>query len=152
MCPPWQRDWPQPSHRETPYRDTWILGLLGWHLHLQLDGKARTSVPLSLKQYTCTYSIHLHLYNTPVPIQYTCTFTVHLHLYSTPASIQYTSIYTIHLHLYNTPPHIQYNCNYTIHLHINNTLHIVPHRKFDSIAGTSSAILPNFNYVGPREI
>ena len=32
------------------------------------------------------------------------------------------------------------------------TQHIVPHRKFDRIAGTSSATFPNFNYVAPREI
>ena len=30
--------------------------------------------------------------------------------------------------------------------------HIVPHRKFDRIGGTSSATFPNFNYVAPREI
>ena len=30
--------------------------------------------------------------------------------------------------------------------------HIVPHRKFDRIGGTSSANLPNFKYVAPREI
>ena len=30
--------------------------------------------------------------------------------------------------------------------------HIVPHRKFDRISGTSSATFPNFNYVAPREI
>ena len=30
--------------------------------------------------------------------------------------------------------------------------HIVPHRKFDMIGGTSSATFPNFRYVGPREI
>ena len=31
-------------------------------------------------------------------------------------------------------------------------LHIVPHRKFDRIAGTSTATFPNFNYGAPREI
>ena len=30
--------------------------------------------------------------------------------------------------------------------------HIVPHRKFDSIGGTSSATFPNFKYVAPSEI
>ena len=30
--------------------------------------------------------------------------------------------------------------------------HIVPHRKFDRIGGTSSATFLNFNYVAPREI
>ena len=30
--------------------------------------------------------------------------------------------------------------------------HIVPHRKFDRIGGTSSATFPNFKYVAPREI
>ena len=30
--------------------------------------------------------------------------------------------------------------------------HIVPHRKFDRIGGTSSATFPNFTYVAPREI
>ena len=29
-------------------------------------------------------------------------------------------------------------------------LHIVPHRKFDRIGGTSSATFPNFRYVAPR--
>ena len=32
------------------------------------------------------------------------------------------------------------------------TFHIVPHRKFDRIGGTSSAPFPNFRYVAPREI
>ena len=30
--------------------------------------------------------------------------------------------------------------------------HIVPHRKFDRIGGTSSATFPNFKYVTPSEI
>ena len=30
--------------------------------------------------------------------------------------------------------------------------HIVPHRKFNRIGGTSSANFPNFKYVAPREI
>ena len=30
--------------------------------------------------------------------------------------------------------------------------HIVPHRKFDRIDGTSSATFPNFKYVAPSEI
>ena len=30
--------------------------------------------------------------------------------------------------------------------------HIVPHKKFDRIGGTSSATFPNFKYVAPREI
>ena len=30
--------------------------------------------------------------------------------------------------------------------------HIVPHRRFDRIGGTSSATFPNFNYFAPREI
>ena len=29
-------------------------------------------------------------------------------------------------------------------------VHIVPHGKFDRIAGTLSATFPNFNYVAPR--
>ena len=33
-----------------------------------------------------------------------------------------------------------------------NNIHIVPHRKFDRIGGTSSATFPNFRYVAPREI
>ena len=32
------------------------------------------------------------------------------------------------------------------------TIHIVPHKKFDRIGGTSSATFPNFKYVAPREI
>ena len=35
---------------------------------------------------------------------------------------------------------------------MNKGLHIVPHIKFDRIAGTSSATFPNFRYVAPREI
>ena len=31
-------------------------------------------------------------------------------------------------------------------------IHIVPHRKFDWIAGTSSPTFPNLKYVAPREI
>ena len=31
-------------------------------------------------------------------------------------------------------------------------LHIVPHKKFDRIVGTSSSTFPNFKYGGPREI
>ena len=30
--------------------------------------------------------------------------------------------------------------------------HIVPHKKFDRIAGTSSLTFPNFKYGDPREI
>ena len=30
--------------------------------------------------------------------------------------------------------------------------HIVPHKKFDRIGGTSSSTFPNFKYSGPREI
>ena len=33
-----------------------------------------------------------------------------------------------------------------------NLTHIVPHREFDRIGGTSSATFPNFKYVPPREI
>ena len=30
--------------------------------------------------------------------------------------------------------------------------HIIPHRKFDRVGGTSSATFPNFIHVAPREI
>ena len=30
--------------------------------------------------------------------------------------------------------------------------HIVPHKKFDRVGGTSSLTFPNFKYGGPREI
>ena len=36
--------------------------------------------------------------------------------------------------------------------HMVRTKHIVPHRKFDRIDGTSSSTFPNIKYVAPREI